>query len=424
MLSRRSLPEILSLNAYWLGHAFLWNSLHILLLPALLLNYVPESQKNTYLGLLTFLGLLVAMVVQPLSGALSDRWRSSWGRRRPLLLLGVLGVFAFLLVLALADRLAWLAVGYIGLQLCSNVAQGPGQGLLRDRVPIQQMGAASGVKNLMEMLGLVLASLGMGRLVAPDLTSAALPLSVMAGVLALAALVTLLGVRENASLASRPENMEKSTAWRALDGRPDRAYLWLLASRFAFLLGLYLIQGFAQYYVRDVLRPPNPVRLIGDLLATITLGMIVFALLGGRLGDRLAAGHHKVLYLAGGLSAAGYLLLLLARTPATLLAFGAVLGMGLGLFLTANWALANQLAPLQSAGKYLGLTNLATAGAAAVSRLGGPLIDLGNSLYPGIFAGYTGMFVFGAFAALVSIFLLKRIKVAPDGESPAIRLDA
>ena len=45
------------LNAYWIGLSFMWNSLHVTILPAVLLNYVPETQKNTWLGLLTFFGL-------------------------------------------------------------------------------------------------------------------------------------------------------------------------------------------------------------------------------------------------------------------------------------------------------------------------------------------------------------------------------
>ena len=67
------------LNFYWIGLSFMWNSLHVTILPAVLLNYVPDSQKNTWLGLLTFFGLILAMIIQPLSGALSDHWNSRFG---------------------------------------------------------------------------------------------------------------------------------------------------------------------------------------------------------------------------------------------------------------------------------------------------------------------------------------------------------
>ncbi len=426
-IKQTSLSEIITLNAYWVGLSFMWNSLHVIILPAVLLNYVPESQKNSYLGILTFFGLVIAMVIQPISGALSDRWVSRWGRRRPLILIGTAFDFVFLAILGWAGGLLWLAIGYIGLQLSSNIAHGPAQGLLPDRVPAGQLGSASGVKNLMDMAGLVAASLLMGRLVPPDIVLAIRPLGVVMAVLAAAALVTLLGVRESPSTGSSVPGTPPPTGLAeqprqipTLKPRASQAYWWLIASRFLFLLGIYDIQVFAQYYVRDVIQTPNPVQLTGDLLAVITLGLIVFALLGGWLGDRLGGleGHKKILALAGVISSLGCLLMLMARTPAGLLGFGSVLGMGIGLFLTSNWALATRLAPLDSAGKFLGFTNLATAGSGAAARLTGPLIDLGNNAAAGEFWGYTGMFLFGALCTLLSVWLLTRV-TQPSGE-PAL----
>jgi MFS family permease len=421
----------LILQSYWFGLSFMWSSLHVIILPAVLLNFVPEDRKNTYLGLLTFAGLVIAMLVQPLAGAFSDRlgagnhtvagsrWADRWGRRRPLMLLGTLGDFIFLAFLGYAGGLGWLALGYIGLQFTSNIAHGPAQGLQPDLVPPGQMGAASAVKNLMDMGGLVVASLAMGRLLDPVHAQAGGPVAVVAVVLALAASVTLLGVKEKALEQTGPsESSEKSgtlgtAPLRALVGQAHfKPYAWLIAARFFFLLGIYAIQSFAQYYIRDVLAVENPVKLTGDLLAAITLALIATALLGGWLGDRF--GHRKVTYAASLVSALGCLLLLWARTPGLLLAFGAVLGMGIGLFLTSNWALASTLAPVAQAGLYLGLTNIATAGSAAVGRLGGPLIDLLNNAWPGVWAGYTAMFAFGALCALASLLLQWLSTLAPQ----------
>src|SRR5512144_1501381 len=159
-----SLSQMLVLNAYWVGFSFMWNALHPIILPAVLLNYVPDAQKNTYLGLLTFVGLFIAMIIQPLSGALSDGWASRFGRRRPLIVIGTLFDFAFLMLLAYGGGLLWLFIGYVGLQLSSNVAHGPLQGLLPDRVPKHQVGVASSLKTFMDMLSLIIASLVAGRL--------------------------------------------------------------------------------------------------------------------------------------------------------------------------------------------------------------------------------------------------------------------
>ena len=72
-----------------------------------------------------------------------------------------------------------------------------------------------------------------------------------------------------------------------------------------------------------------------------------------------------------------------------------MLGVGIGLFLTSNWALAIQHAPLEQAAKYMGLTNLATAGAGALSRLQGPLIDGLNAALRGRGGGIRRYFYWG-----------------------------
>jgi MFS family permease len=129
-----SFAQMLILNFYWVGLSFMWNTLHPILLPAILLNYVSDTKKNTTLGFLTFAGLVIAMVIQPLAGSISDRWISRSGRRRPLMVMGTLGNFLFLSILAWGGGLIWLIIGYIALQVSSNTAQGAYQGLLPDRV--------------------------------------------------------------------------------------------------------------------------------------------------------------------------------------------------------------------------------------------------------------------------------------------------
>jgi MFS family permease len=414
-MKRLNLVEIITLNTYWIGLSIMWNSLHVLLLPALLLHLVPETQKNTYLGLLTFAGLVIAMVVQPISGALSDRWVSRWGRRRPLILLGTVFNFFFLVFLGWAGGFIWLAIGYIGLQFSSNIAHGPAQGLLPDQTPANQIGAASGVKNLMDMGGLVIASLLMGRLVDPASTNASLPVMVIIAGVAACAAVTLIGVREKPSHrldVHLPKIRIKEMI--SVNFKDHSDYWWLIGSRFAFLFGVYNIQAFAHYYIRDVLQVSNPVKLTGDLLAAITVAIILFSLVGGWLGDRI--GHRRIMLVACAVSAAGYLLLLAVNTPLMLLIYGSVLGAGVGLFLTSNWALANHIAPADEKGKYLGLTNLATAGSAAAGRLGGPLIDLVNNMQTGSYWGYSLIFIGGTICSVLSaLLLLKTFKTqAPD----------
>ena len=400
--------DLLTISAYWFGLAIMWNSLHVIILPAVLLNYVPENQKNTYLGLMTFFGLIIAMIVQPISGSISDRWRSRWGRRRPLITLGTTLDFLFLGILAWAGGLVWLAIGYVGLQFTSNIAHGPAQGLIPDRVPPEQHGIASGTKNLFDMGGLVVASLLMGNLLDPNALNTLIPLIVVAGGLLVSAAITILGTREESTSSgdfttSIPPSESKLKV--NLRGTP---YGWLIASRFLFLLGIYDIQVFAQYYIRDVIPTENPIKLTGDLLASITLALIACAIAGGWIGDRI--GHKKVQYVASGIGALGCLLLLMAQDATSLLVFGGITGVGIGLFITSNWALLSRMAPLAEAGVYLGLTNLATAGSGAIGRLMGPVIDWLNNSNPGSYNGYTAMFIFGALCTALSAIMLAKVK--------------
>ncbi len=401
-----SLPRILSLNAYWIGLSFMWNALHPIVLPALLLNFVPDAQKNTYLGLLTFAGLLIAMVLQPLSGAATDQWSSPFGKRRPLMVIGTLLDFVFLALLGLGGGLLWLILGYVGLQISSNLAQGPLQGLLRDQVPEQQMGLAASVKILMDVLSLIAAALAAGRFIAAGSVDPMGIMLVIMFLLATSAAVTIAWTTEGTSVTKSRLQWDDLKSQFRIDLSRHAEYWWLIGQRGLFLLGIYGVQAFTEYYLQDVWGVPNPVQETARLLAIIAAGVLILVLLGGWLSDRFGA--KRIIHVAAATASVG-IVMLLATSERWLPLTGAVLGTGIGLFLTSNWALANRLAPLGEAGKYLGLTNLATAGAGALVRLQGPAIDLLNAARPAEWLGYRGLFVFCAACVLLSLVPLARI---------------
>ncbi len=408
-MKQLSLGKLLSINTYWFGLSFMWDSLHPIILPAILLHRVPLPMKNSYLGLLTFAGLTLAMIIQPISGAVSDNWRSRWGRRRPLGLIGTLFDFVFLALLAWSGSILAVIIGYIGLQIASNVAQGPMQGLLPDEVPDKQMGTASGLKNLMDMGGLIAASIAAGRLLSPDdRYPTAIMLAVM-GVLAVSAIITFTTAHEKpTSDLRREKNPINIKRVFSVDFQGNRNFFRLIASRFVFLIGINGVQTFTHYYIGDVMQAPNPVKATGDLMASLAVALVISSVLGGWLADRI--GSRRVLVLASLLTALGCFLLITAHDMQTLTLFGGVLGAGIGFYLTSSWALASRLAPKEEAGKFLGLTNLATAGASALSKLGGVSIDFANNAAPGRFLGYSGMFIMGGVFALASLIFLAKVK--------------
>lgn len=402
-MRRITFKDLVSINSYWFSLSFMWTSLHVLILPAVLLVFVSDERKNTILGLMSFAGLIIAMLVQPISGAISDRLQMRFGKRRPWIFAGTLLDLIFLTILAMAGGLPALTCGYIGLQLTSNIAHGPAQGLMHDKIPLQKMGMASGIKNLFDMSGLVVASLVLGRIfTAQDQWGA---YGLIMGILLLGAGITVFGVRESPAKEIEPQPSLRSLFH--VDIGSHRDYWQLIFSRLLFLIGVYGVQAFAQYFVQDTLQAENPVKLTGDLLAVIVLALIGFSLLAGYLSDRI--GRKPIHWIASGLVAVGCLLIATARSETTVLIFGSIIGAGIGLFLSANWALANDLAPAGEAGKFLGLTNLATAGSAALSRLFGPMIDAVNYLRPGEYLGYTVLFLSAAILSLVSLLALRKV---------------
>jgi len=410
---RIRLRDIISMNAYWIGHSFMWNSLHPILLPVLMLSFTEEA-KNTAYGLLTFGGLLIALFVQPLSGALSDLTRSRLGRRRPWVILGASLSSLWLFVIVLARRFWIVALGYSLLQLSSNIAHGPAQALIPDLVVQQQHGVSAGIKNLFEMLGVVLAASIIGHLMGSEQARPMSAVVLMVCMLAGAVVVTLVGVRETPTRAKAespaPANPVGMHSLLRLDLRHQPAYSRLLLSRFLVLLGAYAVQSFALYYVRDVFGPEAPTRVVGGMMAAIGLSVAVTALPAGILSERW--GRRPLSLFACAITALGLALLGLARDVSGLWRLGCLIGAGMGIFSSVNWAWATDLVPSAQAGKYLGLSNLATAGSAATSRLLGPGIDLLNARGPN--AGYSALFVLATAVVLLGFVTTLRI---PDGSA-------
>jgi len=401
---------LFALNAYWIGLGFMWNSLHVTILPAVLLNYVPADKKNTWLGLLTFFGLILAMVIQPLAGAVSDRWAGRLGRRRPFIWFGTLVSLVFLCLLAFVGGLPALFIGYIGLQVFSNIANGPMLGWLPDEVPAEQLGMASGVKTVADMIGVILSSVLMGFLISGQNADPRKSILTILTFVAVFAAITLLGGRERVAVVVRPPVVQWKSLWKEVfnfKAEGDRNYWRLIFSRFLYLVGIYGFQSFAQYFIRDRFPNQDPILFIQLVMGIFVVVLISVSLLSGYLGDHY--GRKRMHILSGVVGAVGAVLLIFARTPLQLILFSCFMGIGLGLFMTTNWAMANQMAPASEAGKYMGLTNLATAGSGAIARLEGPMIDGFNNAAAGAFWGWTAMFVVSAILMLASSLAMRNV---------------
>ncbi len=96
--------EFFHLSVFAFGSTAFGTSLGVVVLPVLVLAVAPEDFKNTYLGVLSLVGLIVAMVIQPLAGHISDDTTSHWGRRVPYVVAGSLLACLSVVVLARIHR--------------------------------------------------------------------------------------------------------------------------------------------------------------------------------------------------------------------------------------------------------------------------------------------------------------------------------
>lgn len=462
--------DYITVNIYWLGLSFVSGSLTPIILPYLVGRFAPvqlvgliSMDKNTALGLLRSAGLIVAMLVQPLAGLFSDRSTSRWGRRRPFIVTGTILDLVFLTLVALSGNYWMLFIALLFLQFSSNIAHGALQGLIPDLIPREQRGRASGVKGMMELLPMfLLPLLGIGVLVDQGRVWVALLVVMIA--LLVTMLVTMI-VREE-PLRDRPEMPIKPRVARivlltlifvvatsvfgglvgfvgallmergvlqlvavglaglvAMAGaiivgvwlsarvgigegaHRHSSFIWWVVNRLLFFAAATSIQGFAQYFLQDVLEVPNPAEATTLLMAVLGVFTFIAALGGGFLADRF--GRRRLLILTGVVAGVGTFLLVFSANLFMVYFSGFFIGVAGGVFVTTNWALGTDLVPPEEAGRYLGISNLAGAGAGVVGAgIGGPLADFFNMSSPGL--GYLVVFaIYGVCFLLSSLTLLK-----------------
>jgi Na+/melibiose symporter-like transporter len=370
--------DYLKITIFGFAVAALWGSLHSIILPLRLLDFVAGPQKNTYLGLLTFAGLILAMLVQPIAGALSDRSGFGWGRRRPYILMGTALALLLLPGLGLYDSFFAILIVYCLFQISCNVAQGPFQAFIPDLVPGGKRGVASGVKSLMEVAGgfavVRLIAYFMGRYFGSGgglwlwLSLATLGIILLGTML-----VTVLTVKERPGGGSQLPLLPTLSKSFKIDVKASPGFVTFLLSRLLIFMAMATLQTFALYFLMDVAGVANPAEVTADLLIVVGICMVAVVYPAGRLSDRI--GRRPVVVSSGLLGALGILLLLFSHSYGAIMFCGALLGISCGAFLSSNWALATDLVPKGEEARYLGLTNLATAGGAALARLIGLAID-------------------------------------------------
>jgi MFS family permease len=193
--------------------------------------------------------------------------------------------------------------------------------------------------------------------------------------------------------------------------RQHGSFTWWVINRLAFLVGIVNLSTFAVYFIQARLgfereTAAGPAAL---LMTVVGVFILVVAFPSGWISDRF--GRKPVLAASGLLAALGTLIALLSTSLTVIYIGGSIIGVAAGLFYTANWALGTDIVPAGQAGRYLGISNLAGAGAGAVGAyIGGPIADYFTVNMPEA-AGLGYVVLFAIYGALFLLSILALVNI-------------
>ncbi|TAJ48825.1 MAG: MFS transporter [Herbiconiux sp.] len=346
-------------------------------------------------GVISAIAGVFALITFPITGALSDRTTSRFGRRRPWIAAGALLFAVSLFVLGLQSELlgvgVWWTLAIVGFCVLSAALTAA----ISDQVPVDQRGFVSSWISAPQAVGLILGVLLVTTLFTGQFfgyTAVALLLIV------LVAPFCLWMPDERLARGDRPPLTARALIegmWVSPREHPD--FGWTLSSRILVNIGNALGTTLLLYFLMFGLNDQNAEDDLLVLIVIYTVFVVIASIAAGALSDKL--GRRRVFVLAAAVlqAVAALLLAFVPELTATMIG-AALLGLGYGSFLSVDQALATQVLPdPASRGKDLGIMNIATAvpqaiapllGAAIVTWLGGfPALFLVSALF-----GFAGAF--------------------------------
>ncbi|QDP96070.1 MFS transporter [Microlunatus elymi] len=322
-------------------------------------------------GVVSGIAGICAVVAYPLTGALSDRTTSAFGRRRPWIVAGGAVFAVSLILLGRQQSIVGVAVFWpltlIGFCMMTAALTA----VISDQVPVLQRGTVSGWMAAPQPVGVLL---GVGVVVG-------LGLSQQQGYLLVAVvlLIAAIGfvVRMPDAVLDRSDRPRASLRafvrgfWISPRRYPD--FGWTLASRVLVNIGNALTTTLLLYFLMFGLHlasgPASTMLVV--VTAIYSIASMAASLIVGRWSDRAGRRKRYVVITAILQSAAGLILIIAPALPTVIIA-GILCGFGFGAFLAVDQALATEVLPAaESRGKDLGIMNIAYAIPQAFAPLAG-----------------------------------------------------
>ena len=405
-MKRASFFFFLKLSAYWFAINFLWGAMLAIVIPSQVQFIVGNNAKSAVLGSVIAVGALVAMISQPVFGALSDRSTLSFGRRRPMMVFGAVLTLFPLYIMGSTRNIMVYAGGFLLLQLFVNISTAGYQGLIPDKVEAADRGVAASFLGVMTFLGTISAVVLSGRLA--DQHRYAL-INLIIGVVVLATMaVTALGIKEKPHFNQDKFSLTNflKTFYVSPKKHPD--FVWFLVASFFIMIGFYTLFNFQQYYLEDMMGSTHPAQDTTLVSAVVLIGATVISVAAGVLSDKV--GRKKVASFSALFMATMAVALLFRPSLQVILAMGVVFGLGYGGFTSVHWALVTDCLPdAEGSAKDLGLwTVSATLPQVLGPKIGGYLL----SAYRGtnLAYGYSLLYVLVIIYLVLGSLLVFKIK--------------
>jgi MFS family permease len=195
--------------------------------------------------------------------------------------------------------------------------------------------------------------------------------------------------------------------------RDNSSFTWWVINRLAFLVGVVNLSTFAVYFLQARLGYEKAAAAdpASKLLMFVGIFLLISTLPAGWLTDRF--GEKRMVAMSGMLAVFGTVIALSIPNLTAIFIGASIIGIGAGFFYTANWALGTLVVPKSEAGRYLGISNLAGAGAGAVGAyIGGPIADFVTAQVPQVPGfGYVLLFSVYGLLFLFSVIALTQVKL-------------
>jgi MFS family permease len=369
-----------------------------LLLP-LQISSIDPANKVANLGIVISISVLLALVGNPLAGALSDRTTSRFGRRRPWIFVGALVSALALAIMMSAQTIIMIFIGWAAFQLFSNFVLAALTAIIPDQIPEAQRGTVSGIVGLAGSVGSIIGAILIGIVIKTPAPSYLLLI-----VLVLIVLVPYsLLLREKALPKEYVQKFHPGAFlknfWIDPRKHPDFAWAWL--TRFIPVFGYFLGTGYLFYYLQDAVHyerlfPGQSVEQgVSTLTIISTLVAIIFTVLGGILSDRFKR-RKPFIVLANILVAAALLVFGFVPSWPVLLVTVAVLGVGFGTYLAVDTALVTQVLPsANDRAKDMGIVNIANTLPQSLAPAVAAFIISSTHSYFALFAAGTVIMLLG-----------------------------